>query len=269
MKSEIKFTKMNGLGNDFIICNKSDLLNIKDFSKLARYVSHRNTGIGCDQFIVYETSINKTLMEIYNSDGSKAEACGNATRCIAYLNFLSTAEKINFIQVFDKKLKCEIFDENNISVNMGSVEFEEGEILDKITNFLKDYLFENSEILIVNIGNPHLVIFDSKLSFDDMKMLGPKIEKNSIFSNGINVNFAKLNNNIINLKVWERGTGFTFACGSGASATFAAAKKLGYITDSAIVKFELGNLKMEFDNNDIIMKGPVKLVAEGKFCYDE
>lgn len=262
--SYIKFIKMHGLGNDFVICEKKDVGS--NISSLAKNISHRNKGIGCDQFILIDRHTNEINMEIYNADGSSAQACGNATRCVAYLEYELTAKKDIIIKVMDKKLPCLVTDINDIAVNMGKVSFADNSEISIIKSHLKEYLSDDTEVTFANIGNPHLVIFDSNLSYSDMKILGPKFEKHNIFPEGANINFAKITDGIINLKVWERGTGFTYACGSGACATFASSHKLGFSGNEAIVQFELGQLKMKIsEENEIIMNGPIVKVAEGKF----
>ena len=273
--SMIPFTKMHGLGNDFIIIEKAELqsihiqntLEINDF--IVRF-SNRYTGVGCDQFILYEITRDGAMMEIYNPDGSKAAVCGNATRCIAYL----LHERNGYINsnIYSDKRKLQTFfqNSNHISVNMGSVDFAPlwAPAPNILREYLASYISNNTEFLCISIGNPHIVLFSQEWSDQDMNLLGPKIEKSDIFPGGVNVNFAKLLNGEIVLRVWERGNGFTYACGSGACATFAAARKLGFVEDNAKVRFELGYLDITTSEEDIIMTGPVKLTARGVLYND-
>ncbi len=265
----IKFTKMHGLGNDFVFINKHDLSDADNIQEIVEACAKRHTGIGCDQIIIYEEKKDNISLEIYNSDGSRAEACGNATRSIAYIFSQRTGKKDIVISVGTRILNCNINDKNHVSVNMGKVNFASSWMPDYsvLSKELKTYLSNSSEFLCVDIGNPHLVIIDPNIHQEDIEFLGPKFEKSSLFPKGANINFASINNDIINLKVWERGTGFTYACGSGACASFAASSKLGFVGDKAVVKFELGDLTMEYKNDEILMSGPVTLVAEGIYFY--
>ena len=259
---------MHGLGNDFVFVSKSDLgpeLNLHNF---ILEISQRNIGIGCDQFIVINEKDDFIEMEVYNPDGSSAEACGNATRCITKL--MCEKRNISNLNVFVKGRKLECNYINKIaSVNMGAPKYNEAWMPDDFTlnSELSKFLSPEASVIAVDMGNPHLVIIDNSISENDMKILGPKFEKLNIFKNGVNVNFASVNDEIINLKVWERGTGFTYACGSGACASFAACNKLGFTPDNAIVRFELGDLKMSFKNSEVIMSGAAELVAEGVYYY--
>jgi diaminopimelate epimerase len=267
----IEFTKMNGLGNDFIIIDKTKIPESLDLASLINFASHRHTGIGCDQFIIFDKiSNNLAEMIIYNSDGTSAKACGNASRCLAYLLYeVSGSKKIN-IKVQDRILECEVNGKNKVSVNMGTVSFDEPWIPAKndLTKELGDYLSPSSEFICADIGNPHLVIIDNILSQSDYKLIGSKFEKHNLFPDGVNVNFVSLKSNKLHLKVWERGAGFTYACGSGACVSFVASRKLGYAGDEAEVVFELGTLYMKYVDECIIMEGSISKTAEGKLIYD-
>ncbi len=270
MGLSIKFTKMHGLGNDFIFVDKTDLPVGFPINKMVSSVSKRHTGIGCDQFILYEGKNSYIDMEIFNADGSSAKACGNATRCLAYLFGTKNNTKEVTVNVNGRKLLCKLNNGTNVSVNMGIARFDEDWMpaYEKLAKELSQYLSANVEFLCVDIGNPHLVIIDQNFSNEDMALLGAKFEKSPLFKFGANINFATISDNVINLKVWERGAGFTYACGSGACASFAAGHKLGFVADSAKVKFELGVLEMDFLKEGILMSGPVSLVASGIFYYE-
>jgi diaminopimelate epimerase len=262
---EVQFTKMHGLGNDFIFIKKSDIKAITNIEEFIIKYSNRHIGIGCDQFIIFEQNDNYTEMEIYNSDGSSAKACGNATRCLTHLNFIENKSKKLRIKVLDRMLDCEVEDDNNISVNMGKASFDASWIpsREKLSDKIAEYLSHNANYICVDVGNPHLVIIDNSLSDSDKYVLGELFEKSEIFQDGVNVNFVKLSGDNINLKVWERGVGFTYACGSGACASFAACNKLGYIFGNTLVNFQIGSLEMKLCDDDIIMKGSATLVAKG------
>lgn len=266
---------MHGLGNDFVLLNKDKLLqypaykDIPQQQELARYIADRHTGLGCDQVIFYAERSNQDWeMEIINNDGTLATACGNATRCLAWLvakEYGATTLRIN---VAGRSLKCKVEADFTVSVNMGRVSFEEPwmPLQSALWGLASHYKLELNEILCADVGNPHLVIFNNNLSEQDILLLGEVMQTHPLFPKGINVNFAKLENNDILLRVWERGTGLTLACGSGACATFAAAYKLGFAPSTAKIKFQLGELEMRMLNDDahqVLMRGPVALVAKG------
>lgn len=267
MSSKINFVKMHGLGNDSVIVNKQDLAGLNDLSKLTKNIANRHLGIGCDQFIIYEEQNNSYEMIIYNIDGSSAKLCGNATRCLAKLIYLNTGKKDITVVVGNKKLLCHVIDENNISVNVGGVSFNESWMpnRDKIWEFAERYMIDLKETVCVDVGNPHLVIIFSKLELQDQKIVGEKLQDKELFADGVNVNFAEVRDNKIYLSVWERGAGLTLACGSGACGSFAAGLKLGFIHSPYEVVFKHGSLIMKEENDTIIMQGPASLVARGEY----
>lgn len=269
MSSKINFVKMHGLGNDFVIVNKQDLIDTHDLSKLAKDIADRHTGIGCDQFIIYEEHNDSYEMIIYNIDGSSAKLCGNATRCLAKLIYLNTGKKDITVIVGTKKLLCHVKDENKISVNVGNVSFNESWMpsRDKIWQFAERYMIDLKETICVDVGNPHLVIF-SKLESQDQRVIGEKLQDKGLFADGVNVNFANVRDNKIHLSVWERGAGLTLACGSGACSSFAAGLKLGFVHSPSEVVFKHGSLIMKEENGNIIMQGPAELVAYGEYYYE-
>ena len=269
MISKINFVKMHGLGNDFVIINRRDLASSYNLSQLAKDIADRHIGIGCDQFVVYEEQNDFYEMIIYNIDGSSAKLCGNATRCLAQLIYLNTGKKNIIIIVNSKKLLCNVEDENNISVNVGAVSFNESWMPnhEKIWDFAERYMIDLKEIICVDVGNPHLVIF-SQLGLQDQRVVGEKLQDKELFIDGINVSFATIKDNKIYLSVWERGVGLTLACGSGACASFAAGLKLGFIHSLSQVIFKHGRLIMKEENGNIIMQGATKLVAQGEYYYE-
>ncbi len=277
----IRFVKMHGLGNDFVMINKDQFPLIKEKeifikSNFIKSLGDRRTGIGCDQVIIYgfdqfqSDNINCS-MEIYNQDGTLAEACGNGTRCLAKLIYdLYSIENLK-IQTNNRIIYSSISG-NNVSVNMGQASFQESwmpskrDLLDLLT------LFDISikEIESVDVGNPHLVIFENNISDNDRKILIDKIYSSNLFKDGVNISFAKIEDNSIDLCVFERGVGYTLACGSAACASFAAANKLGFVSKNNVtIKFKLGSLVLNYDdNNDIIMTGPASKVISGEYYYE-
>ena len=266
---KIPFIKMHGLGNDFVIIKDSLLFDIKDIKNFVINISNRQISIGCDQFITYTKRDDFVSMSIFNQDGSKAKACGNATRCLSRLIFDKYAIKNIVIKIDNKEITSTYSDPTNITVNMGIANFAADWMpkQENLWQLAEKYRIEPKEMLCVDVGNPHLVIF-SKLSDKDKKIIGKNLQNHELFNNGVNVNFARIEDNIIILKVWERGTGFTMACGSGASASFAAASKLGFVDDKATVAFELGTLNMNKKDNQILMTGSASYVFTGEYYYD-
>ncbi|MFY9589902.1 diaminopimelate epimerase [Rickettsia endosymbiont of Halotydeus destructor] len=269
MIKKIKFVKMHGLGNDFVIVDANDLPKQYNLTKLAKNIANRHTGIGCDQFIIYSKLEDYYKMTIYNIDGSSAKLCGNASRCLAKLLYLRSEEKNITIKVGNKKLICRVEENDQISVNIEEVSFVESWMpeREKIWAVVERYMIDLKETICVDVGNPHLVIF-SRLSNQDKNIIGEKLQDKELFKDGVNVNFAEVRDNKIYLSVWERGAGLTLACGSGACASFAASLKLGFTHSPSAVVFELGNLIMSEQNEHIIMQGPASLVASGEFYYD-
>ncbi|WP_341793936.1 MULTISPECIES: diaminopimelate epimerase [unclassified Rickettsia] len=269
MIKKIKFVKMHGLGNDFVIVDANDLPKQCNLVRLAKDIADHRLGIGCDQFIIYDKHLDYYEMVIYNIDGSSAKLCGNASRCLAKLLYLKSGEKNITITIVDKKLLCSVDNNDQISVNVGVVSFNESWMpeREKIWAVAERYMIDLKETICVDIGNPHLVIF-SKVEPQDQNIISEKLQDKELFKDGVNVNFAEVKDNKIYLSVWERGAGLTLACGSGACASFAASLKLGFMHSPSEVVFKLGSLIMSEQKGHIIMTGPASLVASGEFYYD-
>ncbi|MCF8462816.1 MAG: diaminopimelate epimerase [Rickettsiaceae bacterium] len=272
---DINFTKMQGLGNDFVIIDSEQLKDLK-LEDLVKKIADRRLGIGCDQVIIYKlSSVNECEMMIYNTDGSRAEACGNGTRCLAKLICDDIKVRQIDIKVGTRILKTSLQDNGEVLVNMGAVSFEKEWMIseEQILEIAKIYNLNPREIICVDIANPHLVIFSSDLGKMDRLSLAKKLSSSEFFPQGVNIDFAHVDHNNIQLNVWERGVGFTLACGSGACATFAAAAKLSYIDvkKTVTVQFTLGHLNLTFDDqNNILMSGKATLVAKGgSYCYEQ
>ena len=270
MLQKIPFVKMHGLGNDFVIINEHHMPKNPNIPSFVQEVSSRELGIGCDQFIVYSQNSDTVRMKIYNQDGSAAKACGNASRCLTRLVFDKTGNKNIKLDIDGRIVLGKYIDKNTIEVDMGTPLFKNNWMPDvsDLWTLAERYMIEPKEMICVDVANPHLVIF-SQLSKKDMGIIGSDFQKNQLFPGGINVNFAKIVNNKINLKVWERGAGFTYSCGSGAIATFSAANKLGFSGDEAEIVFKLGSLNMKKQNNTVTMRGPASYVFTGEYLHDK
>lgn len=262
----VDFHKMHGLGNDFVIVDA----RVHDFAvtaTLAMALSDRHTGIGCDQLIVLNDSdIADVSMRIFNPDGSEVEACGNATRCVVALHGRSLT-----IETKGGLLDGRI-DDAGVSVNMGRPQFAWDAIPLAFPMDSADLPLAWDDMthgMAVNVGNPHIVFFHDRKTIPDYAVIGPRIENDGVFPNRINVNFASIANNEINLVVWERGAGLTKACGTGACATAVAAIRRKFVQSPVAVHLPGGTLTIAWqDGGDIMMTGPATYAFAGRFDPD-
>ena len=263
----IKAFRMDGLGNKFIIVDRrKDSVNISKeqiihLGKLESF--HRD--IGFDQIIFIEKEVDKIFpITIFNSDGSEVSACGNGSRCIAYLLSKDLNTKSVRLKTNNRLLDAKIIGDLDVELAMGTPIFEWNKIpLSKKINHTNINLNIDDKILTngfsLNVGNPHIIFFVKDCFKYDLKILGPKIENHELFPEKTNVTFAQINNkNNITVNVWERGAGLTKACGTAACAT-AIAATLKKLTENNInIKFKEGNLNIRIDENlNIFMRGPV------------
>ncbi len=256
----IKFFKMNGVGNDYIFIDNLNSKNNALSKKIIRKICDRHNGVGGDGVVILEKSkIADIKMRIYNSDASPATLCGNATRCVAYY----MCKKLNkfdiSIQSGEKLLYCLIKDIHNhiavVSVNMGSAKIIDTKIL--------SFKGQKFKLYVVDIGNLHCVVFVKDFCFD-FKKLCTEIQNLPCFQNGINVDLASIKENTIFLKVCERGSGFTLACGSGACASAYVANCEGLVENNVIVCQDGGKLDICIDD-EIIMTGECQYVFDGVY----
>ena len=266
--------RMDGLGNSFIIVDRREnLINIskEKILELGNQESfHRN--IGFDQIIFIEKEINKAFpITIFNSDGNEVSACGNGSRCVAYLLSKDLNTKKIKLKTNNRFLEADIIGDLNVKLGMGKPIFDWDKIPlikkldhDNITLKIDDKIFANGFSL--NVGNPHIVFFVEDCFEHDLKIVGPKIENHKIFPEKVNVTFAQINDkNNITVNVWERGAGLTKACGTAACAT-AVASLIKKLTENDInIKFKEGILNIKIDKNlNIFMTGPVSDVKHTK-----
>ena len=261
-----KAFKMDGLGNDFVIIdNRTD--EIKLSSDQITKICNRSF-IGCDQLIIMNHSEESDAdLIFYNSDGSESGACGNGTRCVAYLISEENNKKEIILRTKSGVLNSKILDKNLVETVIGIPKTEWKEIpisqkMDtknlnlKITDNNKNEYFGGTA---VNVGNPHAIFFVDKLENFNLKDIGPNLEINKLFPDRCNITLAEIKDgNKIYVKVWERGAGLTKACGSAACATAFASKINGLTGNEVDIEFELGNLSISINkNNSIKMKGAV------------
>ena len=273
----MKFTKMQGLGNDYVYVNCFEE-KIENPPAVARYVSDRHFGIGSDGLIMINPSeVADFEMEMYNADGSRGEMCGNGIRCVAKY-------------VYDYGLT----DKTQISVEtLGGIKYldltvEDGKVVlvkvdmgkPELKSDLIPIISENEKVIDepnevdgqvyhmtgVSMGNPHTVIYVDDVKNLDLEKIGPKFENHERFPKRINTEFVHcIDRNTVEMRVWERGSGETLACGTGACAV-AVASILNNLTDTRVtVKLLGGDLQIEWDRekNHVFMTGPAKVVFDG------
>lgn len=272
------FTKMQGLGNDFVIIE--DLVeSYKDYSEIARRLCSRHFGVGADGILVVKKSANAdSKMLIYNSDGTEAEMCGNGIRCFAkYLFDRGIVKKSPMlVETLDgiKKIELEIHDGvvQNVKVNMGKPELKPGCIplsIIKDTIINEPLTIENNKFYITSmlLGVPHTIIFVDEINTSYIKEMGPKIEKSNYFPKGTNVNFVNvINEGEFTVRTWERGAGLTLACGTGACASLVACVLNSKTKRKAAANLPGGSMMIEWDEKDnVYMTGPASLSFTGEF----
>lgn len=261
----IDFTKMHGLGNDFVVLDaRARALPVLD-AAFAAAVADRHTGIGCDQLIVLEPSDAADFrMRIFNADGSEVEACGNATRAVGLLH--GRPARIETLGGLIASTPTDA----GISVEMGKPRFDWDAIplayaMD--THAMPLAWEELANPIAVNVGNPHAIFFVADPYAVDMARLGPVIETDPVFPERVNVNVAAVAaRDAITLRVWERGTGLTRACGTGACATAIGAMKRGLVDRRVTVTLPGGPLVIEWrGDGEIVMTGPATEAFRGSF----
>ena len=263
--------KMDGLGNDFIIFDKRKKSVSLTKEQIIK-ISDRNN-IGCDQVIFIEKDENNNaFLKFYNSDGGEISACGNGSRCVAYLLMKENNNKKISLGTKVGILQAELNDKNLVCINMGQPNFE----WDKIP-LVKKMDNKNLEIKIngvdgkeitggfsLSVGNPHIIFFVEDFNRFNLKDIGPKIEHHNYFPEKCNVTLASIKNkNHVKVKVWERGVGLTKACGTAACATAVSGAVLKLSERCVDIEFAEGLLNIDWKkDNNIYMTGKVSEVKK-------
>ena len=295
----MKFTKMHGIGNDYVYINAIEN-EVEDPSSLAKLVSDRHFGIGSDGLILIKASDRADfMMDMYNADGSRGKMCGNGIRCVGKYVYdhgltnkkIVTVETLSGIKILNLAVKpvdeVEGYKEvsnkgmvvSHVTVNMGSPIFEPVEIPVKLTGAYKP---ENSHGAMVNIpimiddtfyygtpvsmGNPHVIVYVDDTDSVRIEEIGPKFEKHEMFPEQVNTEFVQVvDRRHLKMRVWERGSGETLACGTGACATVVASIVNEKTEDEVTVSLLGGDLKIRWDKdqNNVFMTGPATTVFEG------
>jgi diaminopimelate epimerase len=265
---------MHGLGNDFVIVDAvSRPLALTP--EQIRFLADRHTGVGCDQLLVVEPAGDAQAdfrYRIFNADGSEAEQCGNGARCFARFvrdHGLTDQDEL-VLETRSGLLRTQLLDGNLVTVDMGAPRLEPA-ALPFVTeqpgpNYTLQIGGEQIEINVVSMGNPHAVLRVDDVTRAEVERLGPLIERDPHFPQRVNVGFMEIQDRAhIRLRVFERGTGETLACGTGACAAVVAGHRRGLLDDRVSVELPGGHLiiQWEGDGRSVAMTGPATLVFEG------
>ena len=275
----MKFTKMQGLGNDYVYVNglKEE---IKNPSQLAVQVSDRHFGIGSDGLIIIRPSkVADFEMEMYNADGSRGEMCGNGIRCVAKYVYdygltdktsisVETLGGIKYLDLTVQDGKVTL-----VKVDMGSPVFEPAKVPvvadgDKAIDEPIVVDGQTYHMTCVSMGNPHAVVFMDEIEHLNLEEIGPKFEQHERFPNRVYTEFVKvLDRHTAEMRVWERGSGETLACGTGACAVAIACILGGYTEERVTVKLLGGDLEIYWDkeSDKVYMTGPAEVVFDGEW----
>ena len=278
----MEFTKMHGAGNDYVYMNASNLS--ENWSQIAVNVSDRHKGIGSDGLILAMPSeIADIKMRMFNSDGSEGEMCGNGIRCLVGFaidqNLIPSNQKTVLVETGAGVLSVTPIRTNNVmtgaTVSMGLPILEPTQIPIEIDSSSFPVLehklnigYEQMKLSFVSMGNPHAISFiDEDIDKYPLTEIGPLVENHEIFPNKINFEIVNIiDRSHLKVRVWERGSGITLACGTGACAVAVAAKLKGIIDDSCTISLPGGDLEISWiDNNEVLMTGPIEKVFSGNW----
>jgi diaminopimelate epimerase len=281
----IHFTKMQGLGNDFVIVEADKLPPDIDLAHLAAYAGDRHFGVGSDGLIVVAPPTDRERYDLqfifYNSDGSRAEMCGNGIRCFAryvYDRGIFSGRQMR-VETLAGLMQPKLNDDGTVTVDMGPpilaperIPFAGPGQTAPVLNYPLEVLDTVVPVTPVSMGNPHCMIFQDDLAQPlDPVIYGPAIEKHPLFPAKTNVEFLEiLDSRTIKVVVWERGCGFTLACGTGACASAVAAMLQGKAGSEVEIILPGGSLMISWDreaNGSVFMTGPAEYVFEGDLTH--
>lgn len=271
---DIQFTKMHGLGNDFVVIDAINQ-NIELSEDEVRLIADRHFGIGCDQVLLVETAISDEVdfvYRIFNADGSEVEQCGNGARCFAVFvreQGLTDKDLIR-VETASGVIELDIQPDGQVTVNMGVPEFNPWKIPFNADTRLDEYTLDVAgqmlTIGVVSMGNPHAVIIVKNIETVDVAALGAEIEHHPLFPNRVNAGFMQIiDNHHVRLRVYERGAGETLACGTGACAAMVIGHLQGHLAEQVEVSLPGGSLQISWQGGDspVMMTGPATIVFEG------
>lgn len=274
----MKFTKMEGLGNDYVYVNCFEE-QVENPSELAVRVSDRHFGIGSDGLILIRPSEAADFcMDMYNADGSRSEMCGNGIRCVGKYVYdygltdqthitVETLAGIKYLDLHTEDGKVKL-----VTVNMGAPELRPAQIpvvSDKERLVCEPIVVQGKqyEMTCVSMGNPHCVVFVEDTASFPLEQVGPEFENHEVFPNRVNAEFIQiLDKKSVNMRVWERGTGETLACGTGACASTVACVLNGLTENEITLHLLGGDLQVKYDQeaNLVYMTGPARVVFDGE-----
>lgn len=270
----LKFTKMHGLGNDFVVIDAINQQVDLDTDQV-RHIADRRHGVGCDQLLLVEESLkpdSEFRYRIFNADGGEVEQCGNGARCFARFvraRGLTDAARIP-VDTSAGRIELIVQDDDNVTVDMGAPRLDPADIPFEATVRAPRYAIsvngETLEIGAVSMGNPHAVLEVPHIDTAPVAKLGPPLEAHPRFPNHVNVGFMEIvDRSRIRLRVFERGAGETLACGSGACAAVVAGHVQGMLDDTVTTELRGGNLVVSWkgDDHPVLMTGPATFVFEG------
>ncbi|MFT4555275.1 MAG: diaminopimelate epimerase [Porticoccaceae bacterium] len=275
----MKFTKMHGAGNDYVYVNCFEQVELGDVSELAKAISDRHFGVGGDGLVLICPSERADArMVMYNADGSEAEMCGNAVRCVAkfvYDHGIAAKEELAIETGRGVlTLQCSVADGkvDRVRVNMAQPILQSSRIPTTLTgdpplNVPLQVGGRTLEVTCVSMGNPHAVTFVDEVNDDWVLNIGPKVEVHEAFPRRINAEFVQVvSRSEVIMRVWERGSGETLACGTGACATVVAGVLAGLLDRKVLVRLTGGDLEIECaKSGEVYMTGPATEVFSGEW----
>lgn len=269
---ELEFTKMHGLGNDFMVIRWPDGMDLPS-GNIVRGWADRSTGVGFDQLLVLQTAVKSGVVayyRIFNSDGSEVEQCGNGARCIA--RYLGTESESNtlLLESMAGLVEAKFQPDDTVAINLGEPNFMPSSLPYLVEAESDRYLLELADSTVefgaVSMGNPHAVIQVDSVETALVGILGPELQSHSSFPQGVNVGFVELlDPECLRLRVFERGVGETRACGTGAAAAVAVCRRWGLLGADVQVELPGGTLRVEWMGpaHSLWLSGPATRVFEG------
>ena len=280
-KQKIEFTKMQGCGNDYVYIDGGRFhIPMEDKPEIVRHMSNRNFGIGSDGVIFINPVVDGSAefeMEMWNADGTRSEMCGNGMRCVGkyvYDKGLTNKHHVKVVSAGQMKYLDYTFEDGKVKlvkVNMGQpiLTAKEVPVVSENQQVIDEEIIVQGKayrMTCVSMGNPHAVVFMDNVADLDIEAVGPYFENHERFPRRTNTEFVKvIDRNTLEMRVWDRGTGETLACGTGACATAVAAMLNGHTEDQVTVKLLGGDLQIAWDReaNIVNMTGPAVIVFEG------
>ena len=276
----MRFTKMQGCGNDYVyVDGAKEIIPLEDKPQVVQRLSDRHFGIGGDGVIFINPAEEADFeMEMYNADGTRSEMCGNGIRCVAKFVYdkgltdktslsIVSCGKIKYIDLTVEEGKVSL-----VKVNMGApiLKAEEVPVISQNEQVIDEVLVvegKEYKMTCVSMGNPHAIVFMDNVADLEIEKIGPYFENHERFPNRTNTEFIRIiDEHTVEMRVWERGTGETLACGTGACATVVACVLNGFTKEEVTVKLLGGDLQIKWDREEnlVYMTGPAEIVFEGE-----